>query len=91
MTVHARSAVVEQDRAGRPGADGAVDSPPDRRRQRDQDHLAAFAADAQHPVAVLFAEITDICAGGLEDPQGPGGPAWPPGRSRCGWRIRGRL
>jgi hypothetical protein len=69
MTVHACSTVVEQDRAGRSAADGAVDSLPDRRGQRDQDHLAALAADSQHPVTVLFAEITDICAGGFEDPQ----------------------
>ena len=38
-------------------------------RQRDQNDLGAFAAYAQHPVAVLFAKISDISAGGLEDPQ----------------------
>lgn len=69
MTVHACSAVVEQDRADRSGADGAVDSPPDRWRQRDQDHLAAFAADSQHPMTMLFAEITDICAADFGAPQ----------------------
>jgi len=36
-------------------------------RQRDQNDLGAFAAYAQHPVAVLFAKISDISAGGLED------------------------
>jgi hypothetical protein len=35
----------------------------------DQDDLAAFAADPQDPVAVLVAEIADVRARGLEDPQ----------------------
>jgi hypothetical protein len=46
-----------------------VDGPADRGRQRDQDHLGAFAAYAQHPVAVFLAEIADVRAGCLEDPQ----------------------
>jgi hypothetical protein len=37
-------------------------------RQRDQDDLGALAAHAQHPVA-MFAEVTDVGASGLEDPQ----------------------
>ena len=48
---------------------GAVDRPADRRRQRDQDDLAAFAADAQYPVTVLLAEVADVRAGGFENPQ----------------------
>jgi hypothetical protein len=48
---------------------GPVDGPPDRRRQRNQDDLCAFAAHAQHPVTVLFAEVADVSAGCLEDPQ----------------------
>jgi hypothetical protein len=51
------------------GADCLVDGPADRWRQRDQDNLGAFAAHAQHPMAVLFAKIGDVGAGGLEDPQ----------------------
>ena len=50
-------------------ADGAVDGPGDCRGQRDQDDLAAFAADPQYPVAVFFAQVADIGAGGFEDPQ----------------------
>ena len=39
-------------------------------RQRDKDEsLGALAANAQHPVAVLLAEVGDVRAGGLEDPQ----------------------
>jgi hypothetical protein len=31
--------------------------------------LGALAAHAQHPVAVLLAEVGDVRAGGFEDPQ----------------------
>ena len=51
------------------GADRPVDGPADRWWQRDQDDLGAFAAHAQHPVAVLFAQVGDVGAGGFEDPQ----------------------
>jgi hypothetical protein len=63
------AAAVEQDRAAGAGAGCPVDGAPDGERQRDQDDLGAFAAYAQHPVAVLFAEVGDVRAGGLEDPQ----------------------
>jgi hypothetical protein len=46
-----------------------VDGPADRGRQRHQNDLGALAADAQHPVAVLLAEVADVRRGGLEDPQ----------------------
>jgi hypothetical protein len=69
MPVHACAAIVEQDRAGAPGADCAVNGPPDRWRQRYQDHLAAFATDSQHPVTVFLANVTDVRAGRFEDPQ----------------------
>ncbi len=69
MAVPPGIAGIEQDRPGGTGADRPVNGPPDRWRQRDQDNLAAFAAYAQHPVTVLFAEIGDVHAGGLEDPQ----------------------
>jgi hypothetical protein len=64
-----RATAVEQDRAAGAGANRPVDGAPDGGWQRDQDDLAAFTAHAQHPVAMLFAEIGDIRAGGLEDPQ----------------------
>jgi hypothetical protein len=50
-------------------ADRAVDGPPDGWWQQDQDGLGTFAAHAQDPVAVLFAEAGDVGAGGFEDPQ----------------------
>src|SRR5689334_14415441 len=40
-----------------------------RRPQGNEDDLGAFAAYAQDPVAVFFAEVGDIRASGLEDPQ----------------------
>jgi hypothetical protein len=69
MAVHPGAAAVQQNRAARPGADSLVDGPPDRWWQRDQHDLGAFAAHAQHPVAVFFAQIGDVGAGGFEDPQ----------------------
>jgi hypothetical protein len=33
------------------------------------DHLAAFAGDGQRPVAALQAQVLDVGAGGLRDPQ----------------------
>ena len=52
-----------------PVPDGAVDGPADRWRQRDEHDLGALAAHPQHPVAVFLAEVADVSAGGLEDPQ----------------------
>ena len=69
MAVHARAVGVEQQRAGSAVADGAVDRAGDGRRHRHEDDLVALADDAQHPVAVFLAEIGDIEAGCLEDPQ----------------------
>jgi hypothetical protein len=57
VAVHPGAVAVEQDRSASAGADCPVDGPPDRRRQRDQDDLGAFAAYAQYPVAMLFAEV----------------------------------
>ena len=67
VAVHPSAA--EQDRPAGTGANRAVDGPPDRWRQRDQDGLGPFAAYAQHPVAVFFAEVVDVRSGGFEDPQ----------------------
>jgi hypothetical protein len=68
VAVHSRTPAVDQNRPGA-SANSPVDGPPDRGRQRDQHGLGPFAAHAQHPVAVFFAEVADIGAGGLEDPQ----------------------
>jgi len=58
---------------GKRAASAAADRPAggraDRWRQRDQDDLGSFAAHAQHPVAMLFAEVGKVGSGGLEDPQ----------------------
>ena len=48
---------------------GPLDGTADGRRQRDEHDLAALPADPEHPVAVLLAEVIDVAAGGLEDPQ----------------------
>jgi hypothetical protein len=69
VAVHPGATSVEQDRPASAGADRAVDGPPGRWRERDQDDLGAFAAHAQDPVAVLFAEIGDVGPCGFEDPQ----------------------
>jgi hypothetical protein len=63
------AAAVEQDRSAGAVCDCPVDGAADGWRQRDQDDLGAFAAYAQHPVAVLLAEVGDVRAGGFEDPQ----------------------
>jgi hypothetical protein len=69
VTVHPRAAAVEQDRPARAASSSPVDGPPYCGQQRDQDDLGALAAHAQHPVAMFLAEITDVGASGLEDPQ----------------------
>ena len=69
VAVHPGAAAVEQDGPEGAGTDGPADSSPDGWRERDQDDLGAFAAHAQHPVAVLFALVGDVRAGRLEDPQ----------------------
>jgi hypothetical protein len=51
------------------GGYGPVDGPRDGWWQGDQDDLGAFATHAQHPGPVLFAQVGDVRAGGLEDPQ----------------------
>ena len=68
VPVHPGAACVEQDRSAGPGTCGLVDGAADSGRQRDQDDPGAFAAHAQHPVAVLLTEVGDVRASGLEDP-----------------------
>jgi hypothetical protein len=50
-------------------ADGQVDRPGRARRQRDGHHLAALAGDGQRPVPPFQAQLLDVGAGGLRDPQ----------------------
>jgi hypothetical protein len=69
VPVHPGAAGVEQDRSAGARAYCLVDGPADGWRQWDEDDFGAFAAHAQHPVAVLFAEVGDVGAGGFEDPQ----------------------
>ena len=69
MPVHPGAAGVEQERPVAAAGDGVVDGAVDRGWERDEDGLAAFAEDAQDAVAVLFAEVGDVEAGGFEDPQ----------------------
>jgi hypothetical protein len=35
--------------------------------KRDEDDFAALAVHAENPVAVLFGEVVDVAASGLED------------------------
>jgi hypothetical protein len=69
VAVHPRAAAVEQDRPVSACARCAVDGPADRWWERDQDQLGAFSAHAQDSVAVFFAQVADVGAGGFEDPQ----------------------
>jgi hypothetical protein len=50
-------------------ADGQVDCPGGARRQRDGDHLAALTGDRHRPVPAFQAQLLDVRAGGLGDPQ----------------------
>jgi PhnB protein len=62
VPVHPGAAAVEQDRPAHP----AADCPADGGRKRDQDDFGPFAAYAQDPVAMFFA---DVSTSGFEDPQ----------------------
>ncbi len=69
VTIHPGPSATEEDGAARAVAYGPFDGPSHRRRQRYQDDLVALAVDAEDPVAVLLAEVGDVCAGSLKDPQ----------------------
>jgi hypothetical protein len=69
VAVHPGAAAVEQDRPSGAVAGGLVDGPADGWWQWQQDDLGALAAHAQDPVAVLVAEVVDVCSGGFEDAQ----------------------
>ena len=90
VPVHPGAAGVEENRPVYPVPYCLVNGPADGWRQRDQDHLGALAAHAQHPVAVLLAEIGDVRAGGLGGPQAEQPRAGSPARSRMGPATGGR-
>ena len=69
VAVHPAAAGIQQDRPAGARAYCLVDGPADGWRQRDQDDFGAFAAHAQHSVAVLLTEVGDVGGVGLEDPQ----------------------
>lgn len=69
MAVHPGAPAIQQQRTDETFRRGAVNRPADRRWQRDEDDLAALAPDPQNAVAVLLAEVFDVGADGLEDPQ----------------------
>jgi hypothetical protein len=69
VSVHPAAAGIEQDRSAGARAYCLVDGSADGWRKGGQDDFGALAAHAQHPVAVLFAEVGDVGGGGLEDPQ----------------------
>ena len=59
----------QEHRAASALADSQVNGPGGARRERDGDDFAALAGDGQRPVPALKAEVPDISAGGLGDPQ----------------------
>src|SRR5260221_2388203 len=69
MTVQPPTVCGHEDRSLAPLADGQVDRPRGARRERDGDHLAAFAGDHQGPVPALDAQGLDVGAGGFGDAQ----------------------
>jgi hypothetical protein len=68
MPVHPGAERVAQDWTSVTAADRAVDGPCHSWRERDEDDLAALAANAHHAVTVLLAEVTNVGAAGFEDP-----------------------
>jgi hypothetical protein len=70
VPVHPRPAAVEQDRPAYPVGDGGVDRSSDRWRERHQCYPVAFAVHPQDAVAVFFAKVGDVAAGGFEERRG---------------------
>ncbi len=67
VPVHAHTAPVEQQRAAKPFAGSAVYRPTHRGRKRDEDDTAALTPHSQYLVTVLFPEVFDVSADGLEN------------------------
>jgi hypothetical protein len=89
VAVHPGAAAVQQDRTGSAVVDCAVDGAGYGRWEGNEDGLGALADHTQDTVAVFFAEVGDVAAGGLEDPQ-PKEPSIATRRRRCGSRKDGR-
>ena len=86
VPVHPAAAPATEQRSVLSAVDGAVNGAGDRRWQRHEDHLAALAANSQHPVAVLLAEVLHVGASRFEDPK-----AQEPQEAHQGEVIRVRL
>jgi hypothetical protein len=69
VPVQPLSVRAEENRPAHALADGQVDRPGRARCQRDGDDLAALARDDQRAVPALDAQVLDVSAGGLGDPQ----------------------
>lgn len=69
MSVHAAAVAVEQDRADVPTGHSPVDSARHCWRHRHEHDLVSFPDNPHNPVPVFLAEVADVQAGGLEDPQ----------------------
>jgi hypothetical protein len=67
--VHAAAQGVEEQWPVSAVGGGAVHGSCDGRRKGDQDDLVALADDAQHAVAVLFADVVDVGCACFEYPQ----------------------
>jgi hypothetical protein len=69
VPVHPSASAGYQDRSGVPVVDGAVDGTADGGWEGYEHDLVALAVHAEHAVAVFLAEVCDVAAGSLEDPQ----------------------
>jgi hypothetical protein len=69
VAVHSQTVRPEEDRAFQSFADGQVDRSGGARRERDRDNLAALAQHGEGAVAAFDAELVDVSAECLGDPQ----------------------
>jgi hypothetical protein len=69
VPIHPAAARVSQDWAVIPLVVGSINRPSHRRRQRDENDLAALATNLEHLVAVFLTEVGDVRAARFEDPQ----------------------
>jgi hypothetical protein len=69
VPVHASAAPIEQQCPGCSVTSGSIDGAADRWRQRNEDDLATLAADPENAVTMLFSEVVNVGADGLEDPR----------------------
>jgi hypothetical protein len=69
VPIHPGAATIQQERPFGAVGGGPFDRPGDRWREWGEDDFAALAANPQHPVPVLLAQILDVGTAGFEDPQ----------------------